>query len=254
VTDSSFTSVYMCISLIPHNGGNGPFKMKPLPLFHLPFWSGPDSGETWWNGPPIRSPPMKAPSSEYRCGSRFSMYFSATRGIIPTTHIKMSRITRDLISIPFIYSSTIFLYAHWNTLLYVCENDSARRQHNKISVHYNMKTEKFDPVCAVMINEDEGNICQIKIDVSGDKQDISKLLKGTATFIGQWEDERVVIMKCDYTPFDLMANQNVLPWPFHDEVVAGPILLIRMDDNAIPADFTLPEYDRMQETMKPRPV
>ena len=112
-----------------------------------------------------------------------------------------------------------------------------------------MNTEIFDPVDAVLINEDEGNICQIKIDVSGNKNEISKLLKGTVTFIGQWCDQQVVIMKCHYTPFDLMVNHNKLPPPFNTETVHGPILLVRMDEDAIPRDFTISEYVQMTESM-----
>jgi hypothetical protein len=105
-----------------------------------------------------------------------------------------------------------------------------------------MNTEIFEPIYAVLINEDDDNICQIKIDVSGSRNEINRLLKGTATFIGQWPEIEVVIMRCDQTPFDLLDNRNRLPRPFHTEDVKGPILLIRMDKDAIPRDFTLPEY------------
>jgi hypothetical protein len=49
-------------------------------------------------------------------------------------------------------------------------------------------------------------------------------------------------MKCDESLLDLMENRNRLPEPFHDEVVIGPILLIRMDENADPRDFSVSEF------------
>lgn len=107
-----------------------------------------------------------------------------------------------------------------------------------------MEREIFDPVYAVLINEDDGNICELKTT----PDDIYNLLKGTATFIGQWPEIDVVIMKCDKTPFDLMVNVNILPPPFHQEEVRGPILLMRMDENSEPQDFRLSEYQAWQVT------
>lgn len=105
-----------------------------------------------------------------------------------------------------------------------------------------MLSENFEPVYAVLINEDEGNICELKIDISTHSHDIFRLLKGTPTFIGQWTDIDVVLMKCDQTPFELMDNRNRLPIPFHRERVKGPILLVRMDEDSNPKDFRLSEY------------
>jgi hypothetical protein len=108
-----------------------------------------------------------------------------------------------------------------------------------------MLREIFEPVYAVIVNEDEGNICELKIT----PDDIYRLLKGTATFIGQWSEIDVVILKCDESPFDLMKNRNILPPPFHQENVRGPILLMRMDEDAMPADFRLAEYQLWRATM-----
>ena len=51
-------------------------------------------------------------------------------------------------------------------------------------------------------------------------------------------------MKCDESFFELLENRNKLPEPFHDEVVFGPILMIRMDENADPKDFFLSDFLR----------
>jgi hypothetical protein len=39
-------------------------------------------------------------------------------------------------------------------------------------------------------------------------------------------------------------NENVLPHPFDVEEVYGKILLVRMDEQSEPQDFTLSEYLR----------
>lgn len=90
---------------------------------------------------------------------------------------------------------------------------------------------------AILIHETEGNIEEI--DPS--KNEIFLLLCGRQTFIGQWPEIDVVIMK----PEDgTTRNDNVLPTPFDVEEVYGKILLVRMDENSDPQDFTLQEYLR----------
>jgi hypothetical protein len=92
---------------------------------------------------------------------------------------------------------------------------------------------------AVLIHEIENQIEEIELDIGPSKNEIFKLLSGRGTFIGQWPDIDVVIMKPEY---GLIENENTLPFPFHGEVVKGKILLIRMDENSEPQDFTVYEY------------
>jgi hypothetical protein len=94
-------------------------------------------------------------------------------------------------------------------------------------------------VRCVLISEEEGNITEIETPLGAD---LYQILKGPGTFIGQWPDIDVVIMKCRESYFTLMENRNVLPAPFQDEKVTGPILLVRMDEHSEPQDFTLEEY------------
>lgn len=92
---------------------------------------------------------------------------------------------------------------------------------------------------AILIHEDEGNIEEIDIDIAPHKNEIFKLLEGRQTFIGQWPEIDVVIMK----PEDgKVKNENILPNPFDVEDVYGKILLVRMDENSEPQDFTIEEY------------
>lgn len=92
---------------------------------------------------------------------------------------------------------------------------------------------------AVLIREQLGNIQQIDLDIDPRKNEIFILLSGSPTFIGQWPDLDVVIMKPQYSQ---ILNNNRLPPPFDTEDVKGSILLVRMDENSDPRDFTLEEY------------
>jgi hypothetical protein len=92
---------------------------------------------------------------------------------------------------------------------------------------------------AVLIHETLNHIEEIDIDIEPSKNEIFKILLGRATFIGQWPEIDVVIMKPEH---GLIENDNVLPHPFHGEDVKGKVLLMRMDENSEPQDFTLHEY------------
>jgi len=92
---------------------------------------------------------------------------------------------------------------------------------------------------AVLIHELKDKYEEIDLDIEPSKNEIFKLLGGRGTFIGQWPEIDVVIMKAEQ---GLMENDNILPYPFHGEEVRGKILLVRMDENSEPQDFTLEEY------------
>jgi|TARA_B110000902_G_C14278587_1_gene575841 hypothetical protein len=94
-------------------------------------------------------------------------------------------------------------------------------------------------VKAVVIHEEEGNIDEIDLDIDPKKNEIYKILSGRGTFIGQWPEIDVVIMK---GVGGGKPNENTLPFPFHEEEVLGKILLIRMDKDSEPLDFTKVEF------------
>ena len=94
---------------------------------------------------------------------------------------------------------------------------------------------------AILIREKLGDVVEINLDIAPYKNEIFKILEGRQTFIGQWPDIDVVIMK----PEDgKVKNENTLPHPFNDEEIYGKILLVRMDEHSEPRDFTLREYRR----------
>lgn len=100
-------------------------------------------------------------------------------------------------------------------------------------------------VKAVLLNERRNDVHEINVDLSPEKNEICKILRGKATFLGQWEEELVVILKCKESVFELKLNENILPRPFSNMDVDGRILLIRMDEESEPQDFTKVEYDDM---------
>ena len=92
---------------------------------------------------------------------------------------------------------------------------------------------------AVLIKEQLGDVREVDLDIDPRKNQIFYLLSGSPTFIWQWPDLDVVIMKAQYAE---KLNNNTLPPPFDTEEVRGSILLVRMDENSDPRDFTLEEY------------
>jgi len=92
---------------------------------------------------------------------------------------------------------------------------------------------------AIIIHTTLGNLEEIDLDITPEKNEIYNLLGGKATFIGQWPHYDVVIIKCVN---GCTHNGNKLPPPFECEDVMGPILLVRMDENSDPKNFTLREY------------
>ena len=105
---------------------------------------------------------------------------------------------------------------------------------------------------AVLVNEGKNDINEIDLDISPEKNEIYKILRGKATFLGQWPDKSVVIVICDSSIFELSMNLNRLPRPFTNMTVMGKILLIRMDEDSETQNFTLKEYHHMTKETHPR--
>ena len=105
---------------------------------------------------------------------------------------------------------------------------------------------------AVLINERRNDIHEIELDIALEKNEIYKILRGKATFLGQWPEKSVVIVTCQSSPFELKLNVNRLPRPFTNMTIFGRILLIRMDEDSEPQDFTLEEYHGMTRETHPR--
>ena len=94
---------------------------------------------------------------------------------------------------------------------------------------------------AVLIHEKLDQIREVELDLAPDVNEAHILLGRHPTFIGQWPEIDVVIMKSEIGE---IPNENNLPEPFSNEDVLGPILLIKMDEQSEPQNFTLEEYKR----------
>ena len=92
----------------------------------------------------------------------------------------------------------------------------------------------------VILHEKLGHIEEIELDLAPHVNEAHLILMRHPTFIGQWPDIDVVVMKSE---IGTIHNENRLPKPFDKEDVLGPILLVRMDENSEPQDFTLDEYN-----------
>jgi len=95
-------------------------------------------------------------------------------------------------------------------------------------------------VKCIYILENFGDIQEIETPL---QKDIFTLLKGPGTFVGQYPEIDVVVMKCRESVFTLELNQNKLPKPFDNEQILGPILLIRMNESSEPVDFTQVDWE-----------
>jgi hypothetical protein len=94
---------------------------------------------------------------------------------------------------------------------------------------------------AVLIHEKLDQIQEVELDLAPHVNEAHILLERHPTFIGQWPEIDVVIMKSEIGE---IPNENNLPEPFSNEDVLGPILLIKMDEQSEPQNFTLEEYKR----------
>eukprot|EP00941_MAST-03F_sp_MAST-3F-sp1_P002752 g2752.t1 len=99
------------------------------------------------------------------------------------------------------------------------------------------------PVCkCVLIKASDGIATEIDIDMTPKENNAATILGGSPTFIGQFIDLNVVVMKVRNPTPETVVNPHTLPHPFHKEETKGNILLLRMDDASNPRDFTLEEY------------
>ena len=94
---------------------------------------------------------------------------------------------------------------------------------------------------AVLIHEKLDQIREVELDLAPHVNEAYIVLARHPTFIGQWPEIDVVIMK---SKIGEVPNENDLPEPFSNVDVLGPILLIKMDEQSQPQNFTLEEYKR----------
>ena len=102
------------------------------------------------------------------------------------------------------------------------------------------------PIVKVVILKVDGSQEETTFDMTPMENTLGKYLNDSVTFIGQYEDEQVVITKGLNS--NAAINKNRLPQPFDKEEHNGDTVLIRMDDDANPKDFTLSEYQNLSSS------
>lgn len=91
-------------------------------------------------------------------------------------------------------------------------------------------------VNAVLLSATKGTQ-SIQVDTTPQKQMVQSILGGAFTFLGQYEDEGVVLMVRKDQGEDLPVNTHKLQPPFQDTTVRGDILVLKVaaedDENAV---------------------
>ena len=105
------------------------------------------------------------------------------------------------------------------------------------------------PTVKCVLLDVNGEAKEIDVDMTPKKQEVTKLLGGQTSFVGQWEQIGVIV--CCASQRDVSENVEKNPHklqpPFHQAEVRGPIVLTRSGENGEPLDFTLSEYKEFQK-------
>lgn len=89
----------------------------------------------------------------------------------------------------------------------------------------------------------DGTKEEVTLDLSISKNAVAQTLGGKGTIVGEWPENEVVILKLLEPPEDAPVNCHKLQPPFDKKEIKGNMLLVRMDEDAHPQDFTLKEYE-----------
>ena len=124
-------------------------------------------------------------------------------------------------------------------------DDEEAKEALKLSVFQSILAQTGPKVKAVVINVC-GKVVEKELDMTPKVDIVTKVLGGAATIVGQYKNGAVV-MKLKDPKESMEHNEATLPAPFEKEAVQGKILLVRMDENAEPQDFTKEDYEDLCE-------
>eukprot|EP00510_Aplanochytrium_minuta_P005256 CAMPEP_0184027512 /NCGR_PEP_ID=MMETSP0954-20121128/14237_1 /TAXON_ID=627963 /ORGANISM="Aplanochytrium sp, Strain PBS07" /LENGTH=325 /DNA_ID=CAMNT_0026312075 /DNA_START=1 /DNA_END=978 /DNA_ORIENTATION=- len=99
------------------------------------------------------------------------------------------------------------------------------------------------PIVGSVLVNSNGKYEDIRLDMTPTKNSIAEILGGTSSIVGQYENGVVAMKLLD--PKNHKQNRIVLPPPLDQEKVLGPLLLVKMDEDSEPQDFTVDEYEQM---------
>ena len=89
---------------------------------------------------------------------------------------------------------------------------------------------------------ENGTICEKTLELGMKSENLYNEIGGRTSFVGQYIDINVVVVKL-LDSIGQEQNTHRLPKPLHKEIVHGPIVLIRIDDDGEPKNFTLDEWN-----------
>jgi hypothetical protein len=104
------------------------------------------------------------------------------------------------------------------------------------------------PVVSCVLLKADGTITNLKeVDMTPKLRSVQKLLGGEVTFLGQWahepEVEGVILITLKTEVKKSKKNKHELQPPFRGVEVKGDIFLMRTDEEGVPVDFTVEEYE-----------
>lgn len=116
------------------------------------------------------------------------------------------------------------------------------------SVDVNAVMSSEGPIVSAVILRANGECEELVMDMSPKLQLVAKELGCNVGFLGQWETlEVVLVTRTDQDNESIPLNTHTLQPPFHDAEVRGDILLMKNNEEGIPVDFTLKEYQEFQQ-------
>lgn len=106
------------------------------------------------------------------------------------------------------------------------------------------------PIVTVVMLRANGVIEELVLDMSPKLQLVAKELGSSVGFLGQWETlEVVLVIRADQDDEKIAISTQKLQPPFHDASVRGDIMLMRNNEDGIPIDFSLKEYQTFQQLL-----
>lgn len=108
------------------------------------------------------------------------------------------------------------------------------------------------PIVPIIILHADGTASNPSTDMTPRLDAVGRLLQGSGTFLGEIDClHSVIVIRRDQDNTTLNVNQHKLPYPFNQdtEPVRGDILIIRMDNDAVPEPLRVEEYNEYVESV-----
>ena len=99
------------------------------------------------------------------------------------------------------------------------------------------------PIVNLLVLRADGRMEEVVMDMTPRDRNLDKMLGGNGvTFLGQYDDIGVVVI---VGKGDGAKSTHTLPFPLHEETMRGDVVLMKSDDDGIPGDFTVAEFNAL---------